>query len=96
MLGSGGNVQNKPLGLPPGARGSNSRGTCFREYAGDIEIFLVHCPETGQIYAVPVEDVPANDGWLRVDPTRNGQQEGIRWPAITNCPDSSTGGAPLL
>jgi len=40
------------------------RAVFSRGYAGQVEIFLVHCPETAQIYAVPVEDVPASDGWL--------------------------------
>jgi PD-(D/E)XK endonuclease len=57
----------------------NSRGVVFRAYTGEVEIFLVYCPETDRIYAVPVDDVPPTDGWLRVDPTRNGQQEGVRW-----------------
>src|SRR5678815_1088249 len=29
---------------------SNSRGTYFRGYSGEVELFLVHCPETSQIY----------------------------------------------
>jgi len=57
----------------------NSRGAFFRSYTGEIEIFLVQCPETDRIYAVPVEDVPPTEGWLRVKPTRNGQQECVRW-----------------
>ena len=57
----------------------NSRGAISRAYRGEAEIFLVHCPETDRIYAVPVDDVPPNDGWLRVDPTENGQVKGIRW-----------------
>jgi PD-(D/E)XK endonuclease len=44
-----------------------------------VEVFLLYCPETGEIYAVPVADAPAGHGYLRVDPTKNGQQEGIRW-----------------
>jgi hypothetical protein len=64
-----------------GARSTrlNSSGVFFRGYRGEVEIFLVYCPETDQIYAVPVEDVPPTDGWLRVTPTRNGQQERVRW-----------------
>jgi hypothetical protein len=57
----------------------NSRGVFSRGYVGEVEIFLVHCPETDRIYAVPVEDVPQTDGWLRVKPTRNGQSERVRW-----------------
>jgi PD-(D/E)XK endonuclease len=58
---------------------SNTRGSFTRGYDGDAEVFLVYCPETGRIYAVPVDDAPAGYGYLRVDPTRNGQSEGIRW-----------------
>lgn len=58
---------------------TNKRGNFSRGYSGEVEIFLVHCPETDQIYALPVDEVPATDGWLRVDPTRNGQQESVRW-----------------
>jgi PD-(D/E)XK endonuclease len=58
---------------------SNTRRTFFRDYTNEIELFLVHCPETDGIYAVPVDEAPAGYGYLRVDPTRNGQEERIRW-----------------
>ena len=58
---------------------ANTRRVFTRGYRGEIELFLVFCPETDQIYAVPVDDVPAGHGYLRVDPTRNGQEQGIRW-----------------
>lgn len=74
-----GRLRDGVVRFPARSTRSNSRGTYFRSYAGQIEIFLVHCPDTNQIYAVPVDEVPATDGWLRVDPTRNGQQERIRW-----------------
>jgi hypothetical protein len=57
----------------------NSRGVFSRGYSGEVEIFLVHCPETDRIYAVPVDDVPLTEGWLRVDATENGQARGVRW-----------------
>jgi hypothetical protein len=57
----------------------NRRGVFSRGYVGEVEIFLVHCRETSQIYAVPVDQVPTSDGWLRVDPTDNGQAKGVRW-----------------
>jgi PD-(D/E)XK endonuclease len=74
-----GRLRDGVIRFPARSTRSNSRGTYFRGYSGQVEIFLVHCPETNQIYAVPVANVPATDGWLRVDLTRNGQQEGIRW-----------------
>jgi hypothetical protein len=58
---------------------SNRKEILVRNYAGEIEIFLVHCPEIGGIYAVPVDEAPEGYGSLRVDPTRNGQKERIRW-----------------
>src|SRR3954469_24132790 len=33
---------------------SNRKEILTRNYAGQVEIFLVHCPQTGGIYAVPV------------------------------------------
>jgi hypothetical protein len=57
----------------------NTRGVFTRGYAGEVELFLVFCHDNGRIYAVQVDDVPATDGWLRVDPPRNGQKKGIRW-----------------
>lgn len=57
----------------------NSRGAYSRGYAGEVEIFLVHCPETDRIYAVPVNEVSHTEGWLRVDPTENGQAKRVRW-----------------
>jgi hypothetical protein len=47
-----------------------------RGYQGEIDYFGVHCPETGGVYLVPIDDVPGTDGRLRVDPALNGQQEG--------------------
>jgi hypothetical protein len=59
---------------------TNTHQTFFRDYTTEeVELFLVHCPETGAIYAVPVADAPAGHGYLRVDPAKNGQRERIRW-----------------
>lgn len=74
-----GRLRNGVIRFPARSTRSNSRGTFFRGYAGEIEMFLVHCPETEQIYAVPVDEVPATHGWLRLSPTANRQQHGIRW-----------------
>jgi PD-(D/E)XK endonuclease len=57
----------------------NTRGWLTRGYVGEAEIFLIYRPETGRIYAVPVDEAPASSGSLRVEPTRNGQEDGIRW-----------------
>lgn len=58
---------------------SNRRRNVTRPYDGEVEIFLVHCPETEQIYAVPVAEAGGGHMYLRVDPARNGQVQRIRW-----------------
>lgn len=58
---------------------ANTGKVFTRGYIGEAELFLVFCPETDQIYAVPVDEAPAAVGMLRVEPTRDGQKKGIRW-----------------
>jgi hypothetical protein len=58
---------------------TNTKKVLFRNYVGDAELFLVYCPDTRAIYAVPVDEAPDGFGTLRVEPTRNGQAEGVRW-----------------
>jgi hypothetical protein len=40
---------------------------------------LVHCPANGGLYAIPIEEATRTQGTLRVDPTANGQEKGVRW-----------------
>lgn len=60
---------------------SNSKVALRRSYDGEAEVFLVHCPETDEIYAVPVAEAPKRGVTLRVDPTANSQAKGVRWAA---------------
>jgi hypothetical protein len=53
-----------------------------RGYQGEIDYFGVHCPETGGVYLVPINEVPGTCARLRVDPALNGQQESVH-PAET-------------
>jgi hypothetical protein len=53
------------------------RGT----YVGLADIFGVYCPMTDSVYIVPVSDVPTCSPHLRLEPTRNNQQSGIRYAA---------------
>lgn len=57
----------------------NTQGWLTRSYVGEAEIFLIYCPETERIYAVPVDEAPTSSASLRVDPSQNGQEDGIRW-----------------
>ena len=58
---------------------SNTREHVQRDYKEDVEMFMVHCPETDRIYAVPIDDATRTRGTLRIDPTSNGQNKGVRW-----------------
>ena len=49
--------------------------------AGQIDLFLVYCPGTDRVYAVGIGEVGSGKGFLRVDPTMNGQTKRIRWAA---------------
>lgn len=48
-------------------------------YRGQIDVFLVYCEDTNAVYRVPVQEVADGKGYLRLDPTLNGQQQGVRW-----------------
>jgi hypothetical protein len=50
-----------------------------KDYRDDVDVFGVYSPERDEVFLVPVSDVPARAGYLRLRPTRNGQQKGIRW-----------------
>lgn len=48
-------------------------------YRGEADLFAVYSPETNQAYVLAVDECPVTDVWLRLTPTRNGQQLRIRW-----------------
>ena len=58
---------------------TNTRCTIFREYQGEADVFLVYCGATDGIYLVSVRPKMPSQMYLRVDPTRNGQLDGIHW-----------------
>ncbi|MBM3667459.1 MAG: hypothetical protein FJW90_08285 [Actinobacteria bacterium] len=57
----------------------NTREILTRGYEGEVELFLISCPDNDRIYAVPIEEVTGGCGSLRVAPTRNGQRRRVRW-----------------
>lgn len=63
----------------PKHAGTGPTENCSRHYRGDADLFAVFCVENRRVYLVPVDDLPTTLGSLRLDPTRNGQQAGIRW-----------------
>ena len=54
------------------------RGKGASSYRGEIELFGVYCPDNDKVYLVPVNDVPLEQGSLRLTPPRNNQKRNIR------------------
>jgi PD-(D/E)XK endonuclease len=50
-------------------------------YEGRADYFGIYCAYTGKCYLIPLADVTHHQGWFRIDPTRNNQQQGIKWAA---------------
>jgi hypothetical protein len=65
---------------------SNTGRVECRDYRGQIDAFVVYCPETGRLYALPVDQATSSVAALRVAPTGNGQAKGIRWAADYELP----------
>jgi len=65
----------------PDHRPAPGRGRLTYEAIGlaEVDIFLVHCPQTDRVYAVPADETTMSDVALRVDPPGNRQVKGIRW-----------------
>jgi hypothetical protein len=78
-------VQCKTARVRNGCLRFNSRSTDHGHgpgsYVGLADIFGVYSPEKRSVYLVPVADVPRYVVFLRLDPTRNNQQRGIRMAA---------------
>jgi PD-(D/E)XK endonuclease len=52
-----------------------------RTYDGEIDVFGVYAPVIHKVFLVPAEALPSRICHLRLGPTRNGQQKGIRFAA---------------
>lgn len=53
-------------------------GSGRKAYTGEIEVFGVYCPDNDECYIVPVDVVGLVEGSIRVEPSKNGQQKGVR------------------
>lgn len=54
------------------------RGKPQRGYKDQADVFGVYCPQLGTTYLIPVADMPKTDGYLRLSPAKNNQQQGIK------------------
>jgi len=51
----------------------------FVPYTSDADYFGIYCPQTPEVYLVPVADVPNGSANLRLSPPMNNQVKGVRW-----------------
>ncbi len=54
-------------------RSTNWNSGVKRNYIGQIELFLVYCPQNGKCYRVPIEKCNVTETRLRIRPSKNGQ-----------------------
>jgi PD-(D/E)XK endonuclease len=47
-------------------------------YIGQIDFFMVYCPDTNSIYCLKVDECPIDKCYLRLSPTKNKQNKGIK------------------
>lgn len=48
-------------------------------YRGQVDAFIVYCPDNEKFYKVPVDEASSTYASLRIDPPRNTQKCFIRW-----------------
>lgn len=72
----------------------NHREMGKQDYRGQIELFGVYSPELDKVYFVPVDQVGLRSACLRIKPTANKQNKGVRLASdFSSFPDSSVGRA---
>lgn len=54
------------------------RGKGKQDYRGQADVFGVYFPDNDSVYLVPVGEVGRTCGMLRLEPSKNGQQRGVR------------------
>jgi hypothetical protein len=54
---------------------------CPRGHGREVDAFGVYAPRVDKVYLVPAEALPTRICHLRLGPTCNGQQKGIRFAA---------------
>ena len=59
------------------------RGYVRSTYSADqIDFIAIYCPDTDDVYLVPIQDVDGQSYlYLRLGPTRNNQATGVKWAA---------------
>jgi PD-(D/E)XK nuclease superfamily protein len=81
-----GRLRNGRICFKTASSRANTLRAFSRPYHGEIDLFLIYCPETDRVYALDVDDAASGECVLRVEKTANGQAKGIRWAADYELP----------
>jgi len=63
-----------------------------RSYADEVDVFGVYSPHIDKVFLVPMQGLGERGCHLRLGPTLNGQQRGIRWAADYELPPRRSDG----
>lgn len=74
-----GRLRNGVVQFNPRSIQSNTCRTQVRGYEGEVDLFIIYCPDNQGVYVIPADEVPSTEMYLRVDLPRNGQRKGVRW-----------------
>lgn len=58
---------------------STMKNKVWKHYRGQCDYFAVYCPETRGVYLLAVNQVGLTQAMLRLVPTANNQEQGVRW-----------------
>jgi hypothetical protein len=82
-----GRLRNGGVQFPTASVRVNTKGWISRDYAGEVDLFLVYCPDNGRIYGVPIDECPVGRCRLRISRTANNQETGVRWARDFELPE---------
>lgn len=74
-----GNIEKGAIVFSTASSYNHHRRGGRRDYRGQIDYFAVYSPELQKTYLVPVDHIGTVEGYLRIEPPKNGQEKNIRW-----------------
>ena len=73
------NESNTALIFHTSIRNVTGKNRQPRDYRGQCDYFAAYCEKLDKVYLIPVDDVGTIAANLRLAPTKNNQQNNIRW-----------------
>lgn len=64
----------------------NTNRTLRKHYTGEVDLFIVYCPQNKGLYVIPADHVPPSGMYLRLVAPRNNQSKHVRWASDYELP----------